>query len=79
MTNIVELAEEIRGLRADLFRSNPPVAMNPVEAAQFLGVTTETLFRWRKDKIGPKFTQPTPKFLRYLHDDLVAWMKENRA
>lgn len=78
MTNIAELAEEIRGLRADLFRASPPVAMNPVEAAQFLGVTTETLFRWRKDKIGPKYSQPTPKFLRYLHDDLVAWMKEAR-
>lgn len=78
MTTIAELAEEIRGLRADLFRANPPVAMNPVEAAEFLGVTTETLFRWRKDKIGPRYSQPTPKFLRYLHEDLVDWMRENR-
>ncbi len=78
MTTIADLAEEIKGLRADLFRANPPIAMNPVEAAQFLGVTTETLFRWRKDGIGPRYSQPTPKFLRYLHDDLVAWMREHQ-
>lgn len=40
MTTIAEMAEEIRGLRANLFRANPPVAINPVGAAQFLDVTT---------------------------------------
>ena len=65
MTTIDQLSQEIKELRKDLFRAIPPKAMNPVEAAQFLGVTTETLFRWRKDGIGPRYSQPTPRFLRY--------------
>ena len=73
-----EIARDISEIRQDLFRSHPPQVMTPVEAAAFLGVTVETMFLWRKNGTGPRFSQPTPRFLRYLHDDLVAWMKEHQ-
>ncbi|WP_420586546.1 helix-turn-helix transcriptional regulator [Ruegeria sp.] len=73
---IDELGQQLAGLRVDLVRANPPQVMNPEEAATFLGVTTETLFRWRKDRFGPPYSQPTSRVVRYLRDDVVAWMRE---
>ena len=73
---IDEIGQQLADLRADIIRANPPQVMNPEEAATFLGVTTETLFRWRKDRFGPPYSQPTSRVVRYLRDDLVAWMRE---
>lgn len=73
---IEEIGQQLADLRVDLVRANPPQVMNPEEAATFLGVTTETLFRWRKDRFGPPYSQPTSRVVRYLRDDLVAWMRE---
>ena len=73
---IEELGQQLADLRVDLVRANPPQVMNPEEAATFLGVTTETLFRWRKDRFGPPYSQPTSRVVRYLRDDLISWMKE---
>ena len=53
--------------------------MTPSDAADFLGVTTETLLRWRKDAWGPKYSQPTPRMVRYLREDLITFLKEHRA
>ena len=75
---IDELASQIDALRADLIRSSPPLIMTSVEAATFLGVSDETMLRWRKDGFGPSYSQPNRRIVRYLRDDLVAWLKENR-
>ena len=48
-------------------------------AADFLGVTTETLLRWRKDAWGPKYSQPTPRMVRYLREDLITFLKEHQV
>ena len=47
---IDELAARIDTLHNDLLRSHPPQVMTSREAAQFLSVTDETMFRWRKDE-----------------------------
>lgn len=73
---IEEIGQQLADLRVDMIRANPPQVMNPEEAATFLGVTTETLFRWRKDRFGPPYSQPTSRVVRYLRDDVVAWMRE---
>ena len=75
---IDELAARIDTLHNDLIRSHPPQIMTSREAGQFLGVTDETMFRWRKDGVGPSYSQPNSRIVRYLHDDLVAWMKEHQ-
>ncbi|PIE13495.1 MAG: hypothetical protein CSA68_11605 [Rhodobacterales bacterium] len=76
---IDELASQIDALRADLIRSNPPLIMTSQEAATFLGVSDETMLRWRKDGFGPSYSQPNCRVVRYLRDDVVAWLEENRG
>lgn len=73
-----ELASRIDALRADLFRSNPPLIMTSAEAATFLGVSDETMLRWRKDGFGPSYSQPNCRVVRYLRKDVLAWLKEHR-
>ncbi|WP_217356943.1 helix-turn-helix transcriptional regulator [Ruegeria arenilitoris] len=73
---IQDIGQQIADLRVDMIRANPPQVMNPEEAATFLGVTTETLFRWRKDGNGPKFSQPTSRVVRYLRSDLIEFLRE---
>ena len=74
---IEELSQQIADLRDLIVRANPPEVMKPIEAATFLGVTTETLYRWRKDGYGPRYSQPNERIVRYLRKDLVAWAEEN--
>ncbi|MFL4471559.1 helix-turn-helix transcriptional regulator [Tateyamaria armeniaca] len=52
--------------------------MTPKEAATLIGVTDETLFRWRKDGCGPPYSQPSRAIVRYVRDDLIAWMREQQ-
>ncbi len=73
---IQDIGQQIADLRVDMIRANPPQVMNPEEAATFLGVTTETLFRWRKDGSGPKYSQPTSRVVRYLRSDLIEFLRE---
>jgi len=75
---IDELAARIDTLQDHLTRSHPPQVMNSREAAQFLGVTDETMFRWRKDGFGPAYSQPNWRIVRYLRDDIISWLEENR-
>ena len=53
---IEQLSEQLKTLHNDLIRSNPPQIMTSREAAQFLSVTDETMFRWRKDGVGPSYS-----------------------
>ncbi|NTT87765.1 helix-turn-helix domain-containing protein [Tabrizicola sp. SY72] len=52
--------------------------MTPAEAAEFLSVTVESLFRWRKDATGPKYSRVNDRVIRYLRDDLIDWIREHR-
>ena len=54
-----EIQKQIAELRTDIVRAHPPEVMNTDEAATFLGVKPDTLFRWRKDGWGPTYSQPT--------------------
>lgn len=71
-----ELSQQIADLRALIERTNPPELMTSREAAQFLGVSYETVFRWRKDGEGPKYSQPTPRVVRYLRSDLLKFLEQ---
>lgn len=73
-----DLSQQIADLRTIVLRANTPEVMTPSEAAEFIGVTTETLLRWRKDGWGPKYTQPTSRMVRYLKNDLMAFLKEHQ-
>lgn len=53
--------------------------MTPAQCAEFLGVSKETLFNWRKRGGGPKWTQPTPRLVRYMRADVLAWLAEARV
>ena len=71
-----DLGHELAEIRALVVRTNTPEVLTPREAADFLSVTDETLFRWRKDGVGPKYSQPNSRIVRYLRDDLISWVKE---
>lgn len=73
-----EIAARIETLHKGLLRSNPPQVMTSREAAQFLSVTDETMFRWRKDGTGPSYSQPNSRVVRYLRDDLIKWIEEHQ-
>jgi len=75
---IDELSERIEQMRVDFVRANPPLIMTSSEVADMLKVSDETMLRWRKDGVGPKFSQPNCRIVRYLRDDVVAWMEENQ-
>lgn len=74
-----EIGQQLAALHRDLIRSNPPVLMTTRECAEFLSVTEETLFRWRKDGVGPRYSQPNLRVIRYDRDDVLAWIKEHRG
>ena len=74
-----EIGQQLADLRAEIMRAHPPEVMTPAQAADMIGVTAETLFRWRKDACGPRYSQPNPRIVRYLRDDVVAFLKEYRA
>lgn len=73
-----QISDQLSVLHQDIIRSQPPEVMTSREAAKYLSVTDETLLRWRKDCVGPPYSQPNCRIVRYLHADLVAWMKEHQ-
>lgn len=75
---MADLSQQITDLRSIVLRQQAPEVMTPAEAAEFLSLTVETLFRYRKDATGPKFCQPGDRTVRYLREDLIAWLKEHR-
>lgn len=72
------LSQQIADVRSLVVRANAPEVMTPGEAAAFLEVTTETLYRWRKDNWGPPYSQVNPRIVRYLRSDLVAFLEAHR-
>lgn len=44
------------------------------QAATYLGVTQETLRKWRRDGYGPKHLRLSLRFIRYRVEDLDAFL-----
>lgn len=50
----------------------------PEEVAAYLQVSIETVYGWRKKRIGPRASR-VGKHLRYRWDDLDTWLDEQAA
>lgn len=74
-----QISDQLTVLHQDIIRSQPPEVMTSRAAAKFLSVTDETMLRWRKDDVGPVFSQPNSRIVRYLHSDLVEFVKEHQS
>ena len=61
-------------------RDADAVWLTPAEAAGYLGLSTQTLARWRVAGDGPPFRSPAdaPRVVRYLRADLDTWLGEHR-
>jgi predicted DNA-binding transcriptional regulator AlpA len=59
-----------------LINGDPDEALNTRDAARLLGVSTQFLEIGRGRGTGPKFTRLSPRMIRYLRGDLVAWLRE---
>ncbi|WP_417809625.1 helix-turn-helix transcriptional regulator [Thioclava sp.] len=66
-------------LRSAIEAQQYPQIMTPAQAADFLGVSDYYLLDLRKRKSGPAYSQPASKIVRYIRDDLIAWMNEHRV
>ncbi|MCX5598349.1 helix-turn-helix domain-containing protein [Streptomyces sp. NPDC050597] len=49
------------------------------DAADYLGVHFTTLYRWRRDEIGPESKRHGQRRYRYKISDLDAWLNGDRA
>jgi len=76
--NVEQITQRLDAIQSSLARAHPPEVMSTEEAAAFLGMVPETLFRWRKDGIGPKYSRINDRVIRYLKDDLISWMREKQ-
>lgn len=76
---LIEIAQQLAELRDQLQTTFPKDVLTPGEAAEMIGVSTETLFRWRKDGFGPRYSQPNHRIVRYLREDVLLFLKEHRA
>jgi hypothetical protein len=48
--------------------------MNEIEAAEYLSVKTDTMKYWRTTENGPPFIKAPTGMVRYLADELDAWI-----
>ncbi len=48
------------------------------DAAQFLKIKQSTLYRWRRDGSGPRYSS-CGKRIRYLKSTLVEWVREREV
>jgi tmRNA-binding protein len=48
------------------------------EAAALVGVSVQTLRNWRSLGIGPAYTKPNKRNVRYITQDIFAYMNRNR-
>lgn len=46
------------------------------DAADYLGVSSRTLAKWRAEGKSPKYYKPSSKLIYYFVEDLAAWVKE---
>lgn len=53
-----------------------PAMLSTADAAAYLGVSIDTLARWRMAGVGPKYVK-SGRFIRYPAHYLTEWFKEN--
>lgn len=53
-------------------------ALTPRELSEHLGVNTETLYRWRKTGIGPRFVKVGGRY-RYPLASVREWVEQSAA
>lgn len=77
MSDLAAIEQKLDTIHAHVsdVRVNPPVFMTTEEVAQFLRVSPERVFQWRKDGDGPTYCGPTSRTIRYHVDDVIEWMK----
>lgn len=51
--------------------------MTPQQLAEELGVKEVTLWRWRRDGIGPRFHRVGPRAIRYSREAVSEWLRQN--
>ena len=54
----------------------PTSFLTELEAADYLGISKETLQRWRFDHKGPAYAKLNGKLIRYHQADLDEWMDQ---
>lgn len=57
---------------------NTPKEMNDFEAAEYLGISSQTLRCWRVEKKGPPYHK-NGRSVRYAKKDLDVWLAGNRV
>lgn len=50
---------------------------NREEAADYLGVTSQTLAQMAHRGTGPRYSKPSGRLVRYHVDDLDAWLRDH--
>lgn len=53
-----------------------PAMLSTGDAADYLGVSIDTLARWRMNGVGPKYVK-SGRYVRYPAHYLVQWFREN--
>lgn len=69
----------IAELRAAFQQQAYPEIMTPQQAAAFLGLSVDHMRDMRAEKIGPAYSQPASKTIRYLRSDLIDWLNRSRV
>jgi hypothetical protein len=54
---------------------DPDEALSTADAARLLGCSHQWLEIQRGKGEGPKFTRLSPRMIRYLRSDLIAWLR----
>ncbi|WBO58042.1 MULTISPECIES: AlpA family transcriptional regulator [unclassified Acidocella] len=57
----------------------PTKLLTARQAGELLGVSSETLERWRGAGTGPAFIKLSGRYIRYRQDDLEAFIKARRC
>jgi hypothetical protein len=52
---------------------DPDALVAERHAADFLGVTTRALQKWRATSTGPRYVRISSRCIRYRRRDLIAW------
>lgn len=53
-----------------------PQLLTPVETAEFLKVSHNTLVNWRRSGVGPRYIFIGERLVRYRRSDLEHWLEE---
>lgn len=58
--------------------ARPDDRLSEAEAAERIGVCVRTLQRYRADKTGPEWSRIGPRRIRYMRQDVDAWLQRQR-